>query len=169
VSSIVIAVAFVILITGSRNEVKNNEIGVRINLNDSIREFSAGEKPFVLPYIQEFVTLPAEPVTLLFVDNDSATVYFKDNKKITVESQITYVITDASKVMTTFGKREPLVRIRSLIKEEISGLIKEKLRDASILDTPQRRTFFTADMHIDLNNVFKNKGLNILNYQFRSF
>jgi regulator of protease activity HflC (stomatin/prohibitin superfamily) len=165
---LVLAFFFFSFIVGKKDPIKDNEVGVLVNRDGTFRIFKTGDKPFAFPFLQNVHVVSTEPVVVTLVDDEAAVISSKDGKEFSVESQITYLIDDMRKTIEVYGFSEPHDRIREKIREIVSKLLQENIRSIDALDDSKERVFIIAQMHMDLNELLADTGINISSYQLRS-
>jgi hypothetical protein len=148
-------------------KIGENEAGVILNKDGTVTVYKTGETHFVFPLSQEIHMISTGPTVLSFVDEEGVKIAASKEGNVSVESQLSYVITDIPVAVRSFGAVETHKQIRNTLKMELTALIKEKVPDVSVLDDSKERIMLTAQIHLDLNKNIEGKGIKITSFQIR--
>jgi len=164
-AALVIAFLFLSFFMGRKPPVKNGEVGLIKNFSGDYRIIREGEKPFVLPLIQKYTTLPTGAEVISFTGEEGYSIPGK--KKIRLESQVTYSIDNPKTVAKRFGIEKPSEKIRDRIKKSLDDLLEKMVTSETDLNDPKIRIPIIAEIHLGLNDSLKKEGISILSYRIR--
>ncbi len=163
--ALVIAFLFFSFFLGRKPPVKNGEIGLTKGITGDYRIFREGEKPFVIPFVQKYATLPTGAEVISFIGDEGYSI--PGDKKGRIESQVTYSIDDPETVARSFGIERTNEKIRERIRERLTRLLEKMVTSETDLGDPKVRIPIIAEIHLGLNDSLKEEGISILSYRIR--
>ena len=151
---------------GKRNPVTDGQVGVVVGPDGKYKIYQAGERPFVIPFIQRLYAVSLQRQDLIISGKDGYRLS-DDGRDILIESRVIYKISDPDRAIETFGPVETHQRVRDRIRQLLTPLLQEKIKDISYLDSAQKRMPAIAEIHLGLIDSFSKQGISILSYQLR--
>lgn len=166
----IIVVLMLILVTvaiAKKSVVGEGEVGVTSGFGGSITIYDPGKVPYAIPFIERYGIVSTMPKVVSFTDGESVKISSKEGESIFVESQVTYSITDVEKAVKTFGIEDTHQNIRNEIKRLLDIVVKDAIPDIKAIDNDKERPLLTATIHLNLNDLLKDKGVSVSGYQIR--
>jgi regulator of protease activity HflC (stomatin/prohibitin superfamily) len=151
---------------GKYETIQDGQVGILVGPTGNYKIYRTGEKPFVLPVFQKLYSLSVTNQDFILSGSDGFKVS-NNGENIVINSRIIYSITDVKKTIDNFGTENTHKKIRNDIRQTVNTLLREKVKDKSSLETPQKRIPIIAEIHLGLNDRFYPKGVKILSYQIR--
>ncbi len=164
-AALVVAFLFFSFFLGRKPPVKNGEVGLVRNIAGDYRIFREGEKPFVVPFFQNYTTLSTGAEVISLVGEDGYSL--PGRKEGRIESQVTYSIDNPETVAKRFGLEKTSEKIRDRIKKSLFDLLKRMVTPETDLNDPKVRIPLIAEIHLGLNESLKEEGISILSYRIR--
>lgn len=155
------------IISCSTKSIKENEVGVVVSSGGEFKVYRSGEQPSVMPFFQKFYTISVEPAILSFVGDEGVEVVLEDGRKVNIESQVTYFIRDAEKVVKKFGYEDVQNKIRERIKHEVSTFLSKSFARPGSFNETSHRIQTMAEINILLNETMNPEGINISSFNIR--
>jgi len=147
--------------------VGEGEAGVTSGLGGTFTIYAPGEVPYAIPFLERYATISTSPKVVSFIDEEAVPLESGGEKSIRVESQVTYSIVDIQKAVKAFGIENTHQNIRDEIGKLLRSIVKEAIPDIKKLDSDTERPLITATIHLNLNDLMKDRGVSISGYQLR--
>lgn len=161
---LLIAAAFA---SAKKGVVGEGEVGVTRGVGGTFTLYGPGKVPYAIPFIQDYHTVSTRPEVVSFMDEQAVRLESPDGKAIYVESQVTYNIVDVQKAVKEFGSEDIHQKIRNEIQNVLDSVVKEAIPDIRMIDSDTERPLITATIHLNLNDLMKEKGVSVSGYQIR--
>lgn len=158
------------MITRQREVVGVDQIGIVVSPGGKITVHQAGDRPLILPLIQNFVRLTAKPVRYEMTDGKSLIILDSEQHEIKIGCQVRYQVEDAAKLVASQGTEAPQTAIETVIHQyltqEISATLKQE--NAS-LDNVQTRVILVASIHDSLKKILAPLGVSLISFDLFSW
>lgn len=158
------------MLTRQREVVGVDQIGVVVSPGGNITVHQAGDRPLVLPLVQQYVRLTAKPVRYELTDGKSLIITGPDQQEIKIGCQVRYQVDDAAKIVASQGTEAPQTAIESIIHQHLHDEISAALKpEHASLDDVQTRVILVASIHNSLKQLLNPLGINIISFDLFSW
>lgn len=158
------------LLTRQREIVGVDQIGVVVSPGGRIAVYQAGERPLVLPMVQDYVRLTAKPIRYEMIDDKSIAVSGPNKQTVTIGCQVRYQVEDAARLVETQGKGAPQASIEGLIRKKLTDIFNATLQqEGASLDEVTTRVVLVGEIHQTLKQTLTPSGVSILSFDLISW
>ena len=158
------------LLSRQREVVGVDQIGVVVSPGGRIAVYRAGDRPLVLPVIQQYVRLTAKPIRYELTDAKGITVTDAKHQAITIGCQVRYQVEDAAKLVATQGVDEPQDAIEALIHKLLTTQLGAAMqKENASLDDVQTRVILVGTIHQALRQTLAPMGIEVISFDLFSW